>query len=168
MAAYTGPDQQGGSGNASASSAAEGQAPLSAGQLVEVYVLPRPLALPSLAAMNGSLLETQAPGWALRVHAGPPAVEGVSSPWHEAWGTGSRSVRQHRRSPKPLHMPSTDTANTTLHPCGTSLALRQGPPSIGLSVNGTQAPPAAVIDDLSTCGNRTAGAGRAWLGLRGW
>lgn len=109
VAAFAGPDQQGGgpnataAGNATAAPAAPGggngtaapgapgggaggnassaqgaqQQPLSARQLAGVYVLPRPFSLTTLAAMNGSLLETQATGWSLRVHADPPAFEGV-------------------------------------------------------------------------------------------
>lgn len=118
VAAFAGADQQGssgaaGAGNASTApaaprgggganaSAAGGQQQLSAGQLVGVYVLPRPFSLPTLAAMNGSLLETGATGWALRVHAGPPAVEGVSQRWARRLGPRSRSVRHRSRSPTP-------------------------------------------------------------------
>ena len=41
-----------------------------------------------------------------------------------------------------------------------SCAPRQGPPVVQLALNGSQGPPVAIIDDLPTCGNRTAGAGR--------
>lgn len=73
VAAFAGPQQ----GNASAPAAAAPGPAATPGQLAGVYVLPRSLSLTQLAALDGQLLETGTEGWALAVHAGPPAVAGV-------------------------------------------------------------------------------------------
>lgn len=89
VAAFAGPaadaasnstEAAGASANAIAAAAAGGGGTgeeASAAQLVGVYVLPRPFSLAQLAALDEQRLETQTPGFALTVHAGPPAAPGV-------------------------------------------------------------------------------------------
>lgn len=68
-----------GSPGGASNSSSEGGPKASAEQLLGVYQLERSLPLSGLAALDGSLLQTGAGGWALRVHAGPPPEGGVSA-----------------------------------------------------------------------------------------
>lgn len=136
----------------------------SASQLASVYVLPRALLLSQLAAMDGQILQTRAGDlWQLRVHATLSAMPGVSAPSNAAceFDCARRCVPCQLRQLHCCACLSCPSVSSQLcfdpSPASPSLRALQGPPAVTLTLGGTNTS-ASIIDDLSTCQNRTAGA----------
>ena len=98
--------------------------------------------------MDGELLQTEGGRFALAVHAAPVAAPGVRAPGGVTSGVQGQRGRLACRP----------AAAAGSHTCATAAAAAasQRLPVITLTLNGTNTS-ATILDDLSTCDNRTAG-----------